>query len=562
MEQRNVILAFALSMLILLGWGMLFPPSEQSDQGVKQEQQTSSAESGQVNADVTSSAELRPEEEEIPFEKVSKASGEKTEASLKTKDVTGTTIIVGNDLLKIDVNERGWIVGARLSNYFEVPEQDFLSVLSSLFSSSDDNKSGNSKYPQVSILGEDEPHAQYVNSGLMSEKNVSDFKLVSRDGSDDAQTIHLRARLADGRAWDRIYRFTKGSYLIDVEDRVENGIDAKLFQQVVERFPNKESSTFNQHTGPIGLIDGKLQEVAYDDLDEAGTVRMTGKGGWTGMMDRYFITAMYADQNRDYRYYYKGDGRSYQSGMIDDGLMDGKTALFKSKLYIGPKRISVLEEQGVELERSVDFGWFAFISKPLHSALTWFYKYIPNYGWCIILLLICIKILFFYPTQKSYESMAAMRKLQPEQKRLQERFGDDRQRLGQEMMELYKKHKVNPLGGCLPILIQIPVFFALYKVLLMSIEMRQTPFMGWITDLSVRDPLFVLPVLMGVSMFVQQRLNPQPPDPMQAKIMSFLPILFTVMFLFFPAGLVLYWVVNNILSIVQQRLVMRKMGVE
>ncbi|HKI59577.1 MAG TPA: membrane protein insertase YidC, partial [Mariprofundaceae bacterium] len=221
-----------------------------------------------------------------------------------------------------------------------------------------------------------------------------------------------------------------------------------------------------------------------------------------------------------------------------------------------------MQELNVGLERSIDYGWFAFISKPLHDGLSWFYKYVPNYGWCIILLLICIKIIFFYPTQKSYESMAAMRKLQPEQKRLQERYGDDRQQLGQEMMALYKKHKVNPLGGCLPILIQIPVFFALYKVLLMSIEMRQAPFIGWIEDLSVQDPYFVLPVLMGVSMFIQQRLNPQPPDPMQAKIMSFLPVLFTVMFLFFPAGLVLYWVVNNVLSIIQQRLVMSKMGVE
>jgi len=540
MEQRNVILAFILSMLILLGWGMLFPPVEQTDQGVVQEK---SATSQATSVDDILTPELRPEMDEIPFEKVSEPAIKETASSetLKTKDITGTSITMGNDLLKIDVNERGWIVGARLTQYKKTLESDS---------------------PLVALLGEDEPHAQYMNTGLMGEKNLSPFKLVSRSGSGDAEKLHLRARLADGRAWDRIYTFTKGSYLITIEDRVENGIDVKLFRQVVERYPNREASTFYEHSGPIGLIDGKLEEIAYDDLDEAGTIRMAAKGGWTGMMDRYFITAMYADQNRDYRYYFKGDGRSYQSGMIDDGLMDGKTGVFKSKLYIGPKRISVLKEQGVELDRSVDFGWFAFIAKPLHDALTWFYKYIPNYGWCIILLLVCIKILFFYPTQKSYESMAAMRKLQPEQKRLQERFGDDRQRLGQEMMELYKKHKVNPLGGCLPILIQIPVFFALYKVLLMSIEMRQTPFMGWIHDLSVQDPYFVLPVLMGVSMFIQQRLNPQPPDPMQAKIMSFLPILFTVMFLFFPAGLVLYWVVNNVLSIIQQRLVMRKMGVE
>jgi len=537
MEQRNVILAFALSMLILLGWGMLFPPAEQTEQN----QQTTSSTSENISVEGGSSAaELPPEMDEVPAETQKMAASESQE-KLKTKDITGTTISFGNDLLKLSVNERGWIVGAQLTQYREQLDQNS---------------------PLVSVLGEDEPHAQYLNSGLMGEKGVSDFKLVSRESLDGADRIHLRAQLSDGRAWDRIYTFSKGSYVVDVEDRVESGIDTKLFRQVVERYPNREGATFYEHMGPIGLIDDKLQEIAYDDLDESGTVRMAGRGGWTGNMNRYFITAIYADQGRDYRYYYKGDGRSYQSGMIDDGLMDGKTGIFKAKVYIGPKRISVLKAEGVELERSVDFGWFAFIAKPLHDALVWFYGYIPNYGWCIILLLVCIKILFFYPTQKSYESMAAMRKLQPEQKRLQERFGDDRQRLGQEMMELYKKNKVNPLGGCLPILIQIPVFFALYKVLLMSIEMRQTPFMGWIHDLSVQDPYYVLPVLMGVSMFVQQRLNPQPPDPMQAKIMSFLPVLFTVMFLFFPAGLVLYWVVNNVLSIIQQRLVMAKMGVQ
>ncbi|MDX8394942.1 MAG: membrane protein insertase YidC, partial [Mariprofundaceae bacterium] len=250
-------------------------------------------------------------------------------------------------------------------------------------------------------------------------------------------------------------------------------------------------------------------------------------------------------------------------GMHDDGITENGTAVFKSKAYIGPKSIEIMTEAGVKLERSVDYGWLTFISKPLHDALIWLYQnVVANYGLCIILIVIGIKILFFYPTQKSYQSMAAMRKLQPEQKKLQERYGDDRQKLGQEMMGLYKKNKVNPLGGCLPILIQIPVFFALYKVLLMSIEMRHAPFMGWITDLSVQDPFFILPLIMGASMFIQQKLNPQPPDPMQAKIMSFLPALFTVMFLFFPAGLVLYWVVNNILAILQQRLVMRNMGVD
>jgi YidC/Oxa1 family membrane protein insertase len=539
MEQRNVILAFALSMLILLGWGMLFPPVEQSEQ-VEASKATTQESVGAEG--LSSTPELRPEIDDVPTSKdVAAAAPSATDKSLKTESITGKTISFGNDLLTLEVNQKGWIVAARLTQYKETLEKDS---------------------PLVSVLGEDEPHARYLNSGLLGEKGVSDFALLSNKPVEGGLRVQLRAKLADGRNWDRIYSFTNGSYLVGVEDRVEKGDDVKLFRQVVERYPDRESSTFYEHAGPIGFIEDKLQEVTYDDLDESGTIRLAANGGWTGNMDRYFITAMYADQHRDYRYYYKGDGRSYQSGMIDDGLMDGDTARFASSLYIGPKRISVLAEQGVGLERSVDYGWFAFIAKPLHDGLTWFYKYVPNYGWCIILLLICIKILFFYPTQKSYESMAAMRKLQPEQKRLQERYGDDRQQLGQEMMALYKKHKVNPLGGCLPILIQIPVFFALYKVLLMSIEMRQAPFMGWINDLSVQDPFFVLPVLMGISMFIQQKLNPQPPDPMQAKIMSFLPVLFTVMFLFFPAGLVLYWVVNNVLSIVQQRLVMRKMGVE
>jgi len=540
MEQRNVILAFALSMLILLGWGMLFPPVEQAEQVETSKVTTQES----VSAEGDSSApELRPADlDDVPTLKdAAVATPSVLAKTLKTEAITGKTITIGNDLLELDVNQRGWIVAARLTQYKETLEADS---------------------PLVSVLGEDEPHAQYLNSGLLGEKGVSDFSLVSKESVDGADRVHLRATLADGRYWDRTYSFTKGSYLIEVEDRVQKGLDVKLFRQVVERYPDRESSTFYEHAGAIGLIDDTLQEVSYDDLDEAGTVRMAATGGWTGNMNRYFITAIYSDQNRDYRYYYKGDGRSYQSGLIDDGLMEGDTARFKSNIFIGPKRIPLMQELNVGLERSIDYGWFAFISKPLHDGLSWFYKYVPNYGWCIILLLICIKIIFFYPTQKSYESMAAMRKLQPEQKRLQERYGDDRQQLGQEMMALYKKNKVNPLGGCLPILIQIPVFFALYKVLLMSIEMRQAPFIGWLEDLSVQDPYFVLPVLMGISMFIQQRLNPQPPDPMQAKIMSFLPVLFTVMFLFFPAGLVLYWVVNNVLSIVQQRLVMSKMGVD
>jgi len=536
MEQRNLLLAFALSMLILLGWGMLFPPAENSEPIAITEKNVAV----EAPDEDVAAPELRPDTEDI-FTSSPSAPVETSVPALKTTLIAGKTITFGNDVIKLDVNDKGWVIGARLDQYRESLEKDS---------------------SPVSVLGENEPHATYLNVGLMGEKNISPFKLLSKETSNGADRVVIRAKLSDGRIWDRIFTLSAGSYLINIDDRVQNGSDTKLFRQVVERYPDREGATFYEHNGPVGLIEDALQEHTYDDLDEIGTVRLAATGGWIGIMDRYFITAMYGNQKSDYRYYFKGDGRSYQAGMIDDGVMDGSTAIFQSKVFIGPKSIPVMQEGGIGLERSIDYGWFAFISKPLHDALSWFFKYIPNYGVCIILLVICIKIIFFYPTQKSYQSMAAMRKLQPEQKRLQERFGDDRQQLGQEMMGLYKKHKVNPLGGCLPIIIQIPVFFALYKVLLMSIEMRQAPFIGWIQDLSVQDPFFVLPLLMGISMFIQQKLNPQPPDPMQAKIMSFLPVLFTVMFLFFPAGLVLYWVVNNILSIIQQRLVMKTMGVD
>jgi YidC/Oxa1 family membrane protein insertase len=533
MEQRNVILAFALSMLILLGWGMLFPPAENSEPIVNREASTAV----EVADESVSAAEMRPESEDI----FPSAPGEPSSPTLKAKEIAGNIITFGNDLLQLGVNEKGWIVSAKLNQYREGLEKGAA---------------------LVSVLGEDEPHATYLNAGLMGEKRASPFKLLSKESLNGADKVVIRTTLSDGRQWDRIFTLSPDSYIISMDDRVQNGADTKLFRQVVERYPDHSASNFYEHAGPVGLMDDVLQEESYDDLDESGTIRLAATGGWTATMGRYFITAIYGDQKRDYRYYYKGDGRSYQSGMIDDGIMDGSTAVFQSKLFIGPKLIPLLEEAGVGLERSIDYGWWSFISKPLHEALSWLYKYFPNYGVCIILLVIGIKIIFFYPTQKSYQSMAAMRKLQPEQKRLQERYGDDRQELGKEMMALYKKNKVNPLGGCLPIIIQIPVFFALYKVLLMSIEMRQAPFMGWIQDLSVQDPYFVLPLLMGASMYIQQKLNPQPPDPMQAKIMSFLPALFTVMFLFFPAGLVLYWVVNNVLAIIQQRLVMKNMGVD
>ncbi|MDX1594879.1 MAG: membrane protein insertase YidC, partial [Gammaproteobacteria bacterium] len=236
----------------------------------------------------------------------------------------------------------------------------------------------------------------------------------------------------------------------------------------------------------------------------------------------------------------------------------GSESRLATQLFVGPKEQERLEQVAEGLKLTVDYGVLTFIAQPIYWLLEKIHDFVGNWGWSIVLLTLLIKLLFYKLSETSYKSMANMRKMQPKLNSLRERYGDDKQRLQQAMMEIYKKEKINPLGGCLPILIQIPVFIALYWVLLESVELRQAPWILWINDLSTKDPYFVLPLIMGASMFVQQKLNPPPPDPMQQKIMMALPLVFTAMFLFFPSGLVLYWVVNNVLSILQQWIITRR----
>jgi len=525
MEQKNFLVFIAISFAILVAWSVLFPqqPAKSTQAQASTETPTVTDSTAVTVATPAAPAVAEPVQASTPVEAANPTSGE--------------TFSLSNDLMQLKLNSNGWFTHAFLKQYRE---------------SIDPNSE------KVAVLNLDENHAVYINSGIMGARQLTPFVLTKQTDS----SVQLRAELEGGRIWERTVSLQQGSYLVDVQDKLINGGGLKMYRQVVERNPDTSLSTFYEHMGPTALLNGKLVEADYGDLDEKGAMRQASVGGWTAIMNRYFIAAIISNPEQDYPYYFKSDGRSYQAGLIDDGRLEGHDMLFHTTLFVGPKSIPILEQANAGLERSVDFGWFKPIAEPMHDFLGWLFKYFGNYGWCIIILVIFIKILFFYPTQKSYESMAGMRKLQPEMNRLKELYGDDKQRMGQEMMELYRKHKVNPMGGCLPIIIQIPVFFALYKVLLMSIEVRQAPFIGWIEDMSVQDPYFVLPVLMGISMFIQQRLNPQPTDPMQAKIMQFLPLIFTVMFLFFPAGLVLYWVVNNVLSIIQQRLVMKRMKVD
>ncbi|MDA1090234.1 MAG: membrane protein insertase YidC [Proteobacteria bacterium] len=345
------------------------------------------------------------------------------------------------------------------------------------------------------------------------------------------------------------------------------------------------------HEGLMGVANETLSEVSYDDLKEKGQVKESTMGGWVGITDKYWLTALVPDQKAQVntRFHHRLDNADdiYQADYLSAAVtvQPGQTIQSVNRLFAGAKEVTTIEAYNDNLgiarfDLTIDFGWFYFLTKPIFYALLYINNIVMNFGISIILLTIAIKLAFFPLANKSYTSMSRMKKLTPQMTKLRERFADDKTRLNQEMMELYKREKVNPAAGCLPILIQIPVFFALYKVLFVNIEMRHAPFFGWIHDLSAADPtsifnLFglipwtppeflligVWPLIMGVSMYLQQKLNPQPTDPMQAKIFQFLPIMFTFMLARFPAGLVIYWSVNNVLSMSQQWFIMKRMGI-
>ena len=389
--------------------------------------------------------------------------------------------------------------------------------------------------------------------------------------SDDTLEVRLDWQDDSGVQVAKVYTFHRGRYDIGVRFDVSNTGDevfaASIYGQLERTQVEAEGGLFRTYTytGGVFSTDEKpYEKYGFDDMFDADLLRDT-RGGWAATIQHYFATAWLPSQeltNRIYSRTFKNNpnGPRYFMGLITPAVAvaPGSTGSTSLTFYAGPKTQEFLQPLAPHLERAVDYGWLWFIAEPLFWILTKIHAFIGNWGFSVIVLTILIKLAFFHLSATSYKSMARMRKMQPRIMALRERYSNDKQRMNQAMMELYKEEKVNPLGGCLPILVQIPVFIALYWVLLESVELRQAPFVGWIRDLSIHDPLFVLPVLMGITMFVQQKLNPTPPDPMQAKIMMALPFVFTVLFLFFPAGLVLYWFVNNLLSIAQQWVITRK----
>ncbi|MBT8525642.1 membrane protein insertase YidC [Polynucleobacter paneuropaeus] len=420
-------------------------------------------------------------------------------------------------------------------------------------------------------------HKYFARSGLIAIGNpdlpnhTSAFKLqqAGKDGS--GRPFLVLASERNGVKLEKTFLLNPGSYVIDVGHRVtqsnSNPNPLVLYTEIVRDGTSEpkvgpfggafSASTF---TGPAAYTENdKFRKVNFKDIEkskaEVPKQIPAGQSGWVAMVQHYFASAWIPGDKvaRDI-YADKVDVNLYRIGMqIPLGTIDkGATVVEKARLFVGPQEEKMLEGIAPGLELLKDYGYLTILAKPIFWLLAKIQSYVGNWGWSIILLTILIKLAFFPLSAASYKSMARMKEVQPRLVAMKEQYKGDPQKLNQAMMEMYKKEKINPVGGCLPVVIQIPVFISLYWVLLSSVETRGAPWIGWIHDLSVPDPYYILPIVMAISMFVQTKLNPTPPDPIQAKVMLYMPIVFSIMFFFFPAGLVLYWVVNNMLSIAQQ----------
>jgi YidC/Oxa1 family membrane protein insertase len=411
---------------------------------------------------------------------------------------------------------------------------------------------------QSGLIGEGLPNHK---TGYTLEK--PEYTLAE---GEESVSVRLTAPAAHGVKVAKIYTFKRGSYLIDVSYEITNAGGATVtpygYFQILRDGKEPDSATsgafgVTTFTGPAVYTEAdKFQKVHFSDIDkDKAKYAHKADNGWIGLVQHYFFSAWLPQGKAEREFYIdRMDNTLYRAGVkfALPAVEPGKTVKVDVPLYAGPQEQDKLEAIAPGLDLVVDYGVLTVIASPLFWVMQKFHAILGNWGWTIIALTVLLKLIFFPLSAASYKSMAKMRLVMPQMTRIKESYKDDRARMNQEMMELYKREKINPLGGCLPVLVQIPVFIALYWVLLGTVEIRNAPWLGWIQDLSVQDPWYVLPLVMGATMFFQMRLNPTPPDPVQAKIMAWMPVMFTFMFLWFPSGLVLYWTVNNLLSIAQQ----------
>lgn len=429
------------------------------------------------------------------------------------------------------------------------------------------------------VLFNDDPQTRYVaESGLLSKAGPDTTAGQAQYQIDQTNYVLTPTQnsLAVKLNWQKngvnvtkTLTFTRGSYEVNVNytiaNQSSNAWQGNLYAQLMRTNtpPVSHNGLINLATyfgAAISTPDKPFEKISFKKMTEQN-LNQASVNGWAAMIQHYFISAWVPPKDATSTYYSRvtADGL-YTIGLIGQPLSvaPGVTSSTNTKLYVGPATATQLEKTAPTLNLTIDYGWFWFISQIIFWMMQQIYNVIGNWGWAIVIVTIVIKMIFYPLSSKSFKSMSAMKKLQPKLAALKERYGDDKQKYTQAMMDLYKQEKINPMAGCLPILVQIPVFIALYWVLVESVELRQAPWIFWIHDLSRQDPYYVLPVLMGISMFIQQKLNPPPPDPLQAKMMMLMPLVFTVLFANFPAGLMLYWFVNNTLSFMQQWYVMRE----
>ncbi|MBU0455799.1 MAG: membrane protein insertase YidC [Pseudomonadota bacterium] len=473
----------------------------------------------------------------------------------------------------------------------EVPEDRVVKVNTDVLSVWIDQLGGNivkvalPKYPkeiksdQPFVLLDNTPSNFYIaKNGIIPSNSETPYllqfqttqKTFALNKNQKQLVVTLKANGKSGLLVTKQFIFEPNKYDVQVQVNIKNASNrvwsGNYFMQINRTAPEEKGGFFRMHLTPDVAFSSPskpYKKVSLSKLSD-NPIHQNITGGWLAMLQHYFLSVWIPDSKSDYHYYSRVNANGiYTAGMIGPtlSLEPNATVDIHSKFYAGPKISDRLKTLAPHLSLAVDYSSFAILSL-LANFIFWILKHINNivgnWGWSIIIVTILIKLAFYHLSATSYRSMAGMRKLQPRITALKERYGEDKQGFSRAMMELYKKEKINPLSGCLPILIQIPVFLALYWVLLSSVELRQAPFIFWIHDLSAKDPYYILPVLMGISMFVQQKLSPAPADPTQAKVMMFLPVMFTVFFLNFPSGLVLYWLVNNVLSVAQQYYIMRR----
>jgi YidC/Oxa1 family membrane protein insertase len=464
---------------------------------------------------------------------------------------TGDIIHVRTDVLDLEIDTRGGTLRKAVLLDYPVAKDDPDNLVTLLS-------------PKSAELGLIQTGLRSVGEGA-EPNHLAPFETAKTEyalGDQDELAVSLTWDGGEGVRVVKQFSFERGSYIIGLQQTVVNDSGTAWqgapYAQIQRHSYPQDRSMFDVDTysfdGPVFYDGEKSTKLNRDDLISDGPFTATAADGWIASIQHHFLRAVVpsAETEQHYSVDVRDDVAIASVIGATQTVPAGGGETFATALFVGPKLQDQLEQVTPTLKLTVDYGWLTLLSEPLFLLLSWIESFVHNWGVAIIIVTILIKLVFYKLTQASGRSMAKMREIQPRMKALQERYKDDRQQLSQAMMELYKREKVNPAAGCLPILIQMPFFLAFYWVLLESVEMRQAPFALWITDLSARDPYFILPLIMGVAMFFQQKLNPAPADPVQARVMQIMPLMFTVFFAFFPAGLVLYWVTNTVLSIAQQ----------